>query len=120
MRPRLYLSGPITLGSRTENLSRSVNTARGMMAHGFAVLNPILSICDPDAFTVPHREWIENDLPWVAVADVVFRMPGESIGADEETRFAELKGIPVITSWHELMAWKQTWDAANRSVANGT
>lgn len=121
MKPRLYLSGPISLGSRTENFSRACNTARGLMAHGFAVLNPTLSMCDPDAFSVPHRDWLENDLPWVSVANVVFRLPGDSVGADEETRFAETLGIPVFTRWHDLLAWKQTYDAAQpRGAANGT
>ena len=121
MRPRLYLSGPITKGSRTENFSVACNTHTALLGKGFAVMNPMLSMMHPDAWTIPHATWLESDLPWVAVSDVVFRLPGESAGADEECQFAETKGIPVFTRWHELMAWLQTWQAAQpRSVANGT
>ena len=129
MRPRLYLSQPITLGNRTQNFAAAANYAEWLMRNGFAVLNPGLSALWPQAWNIDHRIWIENDLAWIAVADVVFRLPGESAGADEETRFAELEGIPVISTHHELLAWKQTFDAARpnspnaarpRSVANGT
>ena len=121
MRPRCYLSCPITKGIRTENFARACNTQAALMDKGFAVLNPALSMLHPDAWTIPHAVWIENDLPWVSVCDVVLRLPGESAGADEETRFAESQGIPVFTRWHDLMAWLQTWRAAQpRSVANGT
>ena len=121
MRPRLYLSTPITLGNRTMNFATACNTQTELMRLGFAVLNPALSGQHPDAWNIPHDTWMENDYPWVAVADVVLRLPGESKGADMETRFAESLGIPVIHRYHDLLAWKQTWEAAQpRSVANGT
>ncbi len=50
------------------------------------------------------EDWYEADLPWVAVADAVQRLPGESIGADLEEALAERLGIPVYHSVEDLVA----------------
>ena len=120
MRPRLYLSGPITKGNRTSNFAQAASMQAELMQAGFAVLNPMLSMMHPDAWTIDHRLWMDNDLPWVEVCHVVFRLPGESIGADEECSFADNLGIPVFTKWKDLMQWQSAWQLKQRTVANGT
>lgn len=88
---------------------------------GFAVLNPMLTMLHPDAWNIPHRAWLENDLPWVAVSDVVLRLPGESTGADEETAFAESLGVPVVYLYEELLRWKTAWEKRQPvTTASGT
>lgn len=121
MRPRIYISGPITKENRTQNFATAANMQTALINSGFATMNPMLSMMHPDAWTIAHRAWLENDLPWVAVADVVLRLPGESSGADEETAYAKSLGIPVITNYAALLDWKYKWDAAQpKTVANGT
>jgi hypothetical protein len=73
------------------------------MAAGYAPFNPMLSCFaesnDPHvAAGFPHEVWMELDLSWVSVAQVVVRLPGESAGADEECAFAKSNGIPVFNS----------------------
>lgn len=53
---------------------------------------------------VPHETWLSVDLPWVAAADAVYRLPGESAGADRETAHAERLGVPVFTYLPDLIA----------------
>lgn len=36
------------------------------------------------------------DLPWVAAADVLLRLPGASMGADAEVHEARAFGVPVF------------------------
>jgi hypothetical protein len=47
--------------------------------------------------SVEHSEWLESDFAWVAVSDLVLRLPGDSRGADMETKFARERGIPVLS-----------------------
>lgn len=102
MRPRVYLSGPITKGDREANFQQAADAHKALIAAGFAVLNPMLTMRLPGAFAIGHDTWIANDLPWVAVADAVLRLPGESKGADIECEHAAIYGIPVFYDAAEL------------------
>lgn len=92
---RVYLSGPITKGNGTRNFATAAEAQRLLMMEGAAVLNPMLSMMHPDAKNIPWETWIASDLPWVEVADMVIRLPGESKGADAECQHADKHGIPV-------------------------
>lgn len=103
MRPKIYLSGPITKGDREANFTQACDMQRLLMARGMAVLNPMLSMKMPGAWDIDHVAWIDNDLPWVSAADAVLRLPGESTGADVETAHAMAHGVPVFTSAFDLI-----------------
>ena len=49
-----------------------------------------------------YEDWMRIDLAWLAVADVVLRLPGESSGADQEVAEARRLGIPVVDSIEAL------------------
>lgn len=121
MRPRVYISGPITRGNRTENFRQACNAQAALMGEGFAVMNPMLTMMHPEAWTIEHSLWMENDLPWVAVSHVVYRLPGESVGGDMECAHAMNLGIPVFTKYSDVIDWKNKW-AKNqlKTIANGT
>jgi hypothetical protein len=98
MRKRIYISGPITKGNRSVSFFQAAEAQRRLMENGYAVLNPMLSIMHPDGNNIPYEDWIESDLAYVAVSDFVLRLPGESKGADIETKFAREHGIEVVSS----------------------
>ena len=102
LRPRIYISGPITKGDRDVNFQQAADAHKALMTAGYAVMNPMLTMRLPDAFEIPHGTWIANDLPWVAAADAVLRLPGESKGADIECEHASIQGIPVFYDVAEL------------------
>jgi hypothetical protein len=97
MRKRVYIAGPISLGDRSHNLYQSWVAEKQLMEAGFAPLNPMNTMQLPfawdDSFT--HADWLARCYPWIEVADVVLRLPGESKGADSEVRFAHDMEIPV-------------------------
>jgi hypothetical protein len=109
-RPKVYLSGPCTLGDRDGNYYQSVALHRLLIRHGMAVFNPILTIRMPGAWEIPHETWMENDLPWVECADAVLRLPGESVGADAECRHAMECEIPVFNDYEDLLHYFQVSD----------
>lgn len=93
---RIYLSGPITKGNRTHNFYQACQAHKLLMAAGYSVLNPMLTMLHPDEPNIPHGQWLASDLPWVEVSDCVIRLPGESVGADMETAHARDMGVPVF------------------------
>jgi len=99
----IYLSGPITLGDREANFRQAADAQKRLMAAGFAVINPMLSMRLPGAWAIPHEAWIANDLPIIERCDAVLRLPGISVGADIETAFALENNIPVFDSIEELL-----------------
>lgn len=120
-RLRVYVAGPISRGDLAENVNRAGYAFRRLAGAGLAPLCPHWSVYSGGAVTdaygnvtaratangngMTHGEWLAVDLAWVAVADAVLRLPGESAGADEEVRFAIMAGIPVFTSVEHVVKW---------------
>ena len=102
MRPRVYISGPMTGDGTPEamaqNVAEGVRVAKLLIRAGFSVFCPHLSGLMPGHEEIPHEVWIDNDLAWVLVADAVLRLPGESKGADAEVDFAVDCDVRVFTS----------------------
>ena len=105
-RPRIYIACPIskprTEEGRERNFAQAAAAHLDLMANGFAALNPALTMKLPWAWDRPHSEWLDCCFPWVAVADAVLRLPGESDGADQEEAFANARDIPVFHSLQAL------------------
>jgi hypothetical protein len=128
MRKRVYIAGPITKGDLCHNVDQATAAFVALAKAGFAPLCPHWSVYSKPAFRfhgnvfckatadgndkMSHADWIGADLPWVAVADAVLRLPGESTGADMETAHAREHGIPVFTSVAELVAHFEAKTAA--------
>ena len=120
MRRRVYIAGPMTKGDRLENIRQADRAMAELMAAGYSPFNPVLSFwagnvtCDntygdiiattgheeewSEFYHFSHADWLSVDKAWVAVADAVLRLPGESVGADEEVAFATQLRIPVFHS----------------------
>ena len=103
MRPRVYISGPLTSsGNVRENLDRAMAAARMLIGAGFAPFVPHLTYHIDPAEAIPHDVWMEIELPWVSVADAILRLPGESVGAALEVDRAQKAGIPVFATIADL------------------
>ena len=96
---RIYISHPITLGDGCDNFYDCCKVQQLLMEAGYAVLNPGLSMMHPNGKNIPWQRWIDSDLKWVEVADMVVRLPGESKGADVECEHARKCGIPVYSPY---------------------
>ena len=103
-RTRVYCSGPLTTGNQFENVIRAVQSADVLRDRGYAVVLPHVTILWHLISPRPYEDWLENDLEWVRASDCVYRMPGESAGADRESLFAQEHGIPVYYSLDTLFA----------------
>lgn len=63
----------------------------------------VYALARVDGSGMSHDEWLAVDLAWVAAADAVLRLPGESVGADREVAEAERLGIPVFHSIDDMI-----------------
>lgn len=94
----VYLSGPISRGDKVRNFAEPCAVQVRLMKQGFSVHNPMLTMMLPGNEDIAHKDWIALDLPMVERCDAVYRLPGESRGADQEVSHAKSCGIPVVYS----------------------
>ena len=123
MRKRVYIAGPISKGDLAANIRQGTEAFRDLAKAGYApwcpqwscfshAPSPMDSLHGRAAVSVigtaqggidlAHGDWLAVDLAWVAVADAVLRLPGESTGADAEVAEAKRLGVPVFHSIEEL------------------
>lgn len=92
-RLRVYVAGPIS-SDVFEGIHRGISWGRRMFIDGLAPYVPHFDAL----WYLPEGQWnayLELDLEYVSVSDVVFRLKGESRGADKECAIAKELGIPV-------------------------
>lgn len=98
---RVYVAGPLTKGDRTENVRRGLEAGVRMMNDGLIPFVPHLNdqffLVDSKTTQWTTQEWLEKfDLPWLDMCDALYRLEGESEGADLEVRYAEEHDIPIF------------------------
>lgn len=124
-RKRVYIAGPISSGDLLDNINLATEAHRQLMKAGFAphcphwsvyskraiwgrliegkvVRDAVMCQATADGNGASHAEWLAIDLPWVAAADALLRLSGESRGADIEVAEAHRMGIPVCYSVDEV------------------
>jgi len=112
MRYRVYIAGPVTLGDHYNNLGQAVRLQCELMRLGYSTLNPMLTMGIPEKFS--WSVWMDCCLPWVEAADILYRLPGKSRGADVEVEHAKKHGVTVVFSVTELQTAVATHEAAAR------
>jgi len=93
---KVYLAAPYSHGDREANLRRSIDIAEELMVAGFVVFNPLLDRYHQAVHRHEHSFWMEQGKAWIDCCDMVMRIPGQSLGADEEEDYAEKLNIPVL------------------------
>ncbi len=106
----VYLASPYTLGDVGKNVGVHLNIANSLISMGFCVIAPLLSHFLHILYPRPWETWLKLDFELLSRSDVVYRVEGESAGADIEVREAEKLGIPVVYSLDELGVWAYKQD----------
>ena len=99
----VYVSGPYSGPNVPLNVQKAIETGAMLRDFGFAPLVPHLTMLEDMHRPRSWEHWIATDLAWVRKADAVFRMAGESKGADIECEEAALHGVPVFRDVASLM-----------------
>ena len=103
-RLRVYVAGPITKGGVNKNVRNGIEWGAQMLRDGLAPYIPHLNtFMFGNSASGQLNGLLEWDIEWVAVSDAVFRLPGESKGADIEVEKAREAGIPVFYNYPLLL-----------------
>jgi hypothetical protein len=134
MRRLIYLAGPITKGNLANNINQATEAFVALVNAGFAPICPHWSafstrarydadrdmtyaIASAHGCGLSHTEWLAVDFALVTAAAAVLRLPGESLGAEMETKLARAQSKPVFDSIEEVVAWGRQQDARNAAEA---
>lgn len=106
MKKVTYISGPYSAGPLVENVRAACLIASELADTG--LIAPIVPHANHlwDMLTPrPYEWWINLDMAIIPVCHAVFRLPGESPGADRETALALHLDIPVFHDKGSLLEW---------------
>ena len=99
---RIYVACPLTKGDISVNVRNGILSADEIAGFGHTVFVPALThfwhmMC-------PHNYefWMKQDFEWIKVCDALYRVPGESAGADREVEFAKSLGKKIFYDTKEL------------------
>lgn len=105
-RRRVFVSGPVGgQDGRLDRIQAAIAVADDLQAAGFFPFVPHLFHFWDEQRPHDYEFWMAHCFAWLDVCDAVYRMPGESPGADREVMRALEAGIPVFTARHELIRW---------------
>ena len=98
MKPLVYIAGPLTHGDRTDNLRAALKAADLVVDAGGVPFVPHL--LDTWNLLTPrsYEDWMAIDFEFVRRADILWRIPGLSPGADREFVFACDNGVRAVAS----------------------
>lgn len=101
----IYVAGPYTKGDVAVNVKNAIVAGNNLRSLGFTPFIPHLTHF---WHLIQEHEidyWYRYDMEWLEKCDALFRLPGESNGADaEEARALEL-GLPVFHSFPDVLHW---------------
>ena len=99
---RVFISAPYTKGDPVDNTRGVILIAELLCKMGHVPFVPHLTLFWH--FLEPHEPqfWYDYDNEWLKVCDAVLRLPGDSVGADNEVKLAQSLGIPVYYSVGDL------------------
>lgn len=99
---RVYIAGPYSIGDVGINVKKAMDVCNELINMGYAPFCPHLyhyaHIHNPQEY----HTWLDIDIEFLKVCDVVLRIPGQSPGADHEVDIATDLNIPVYYSINEL------------------
>ena len=99
----VYIAGPYSHPDPVENTHRAIKVAEDLIARGFLPIIPHQSMLWQLVSPHPIRFWYDYDLDILERCDILYRIPGESKGADAEVKYAKDKGIPVCETIEQLL-----------------
>jgi hypothetical protein len=104
----VYLAGPYTKPDPVLNTRNAILFGAMLRdTYGVRVFVPHFTHFEHFLVPQPYEHWLKVDLDWLPLCDVLYRMSGESSGADAEVEAARAMGKPVVFDIHQFDAWRE-------------
>jgi Domain of unknown function (DUF4406) len=109
-KPHIYIAGPYTSPYPIYNIRAALEAADRLIdtGCGHPVVPHLTGFWD-FAYPKPYERWLELDLESMRTCDAVWRIPGDSSGADGEVDHARQLGLPVLTAFEEVEEFCARW-----------
>ncbi len=98
----IYMAGPYTHPDQAANIRRVIKEADRVLDKGHTPYIPHLTHFWDLMNPKPYEFWLSYDCQMLKRCDALYRMSGESKGADIEMVFAINNNIPVFHSLDEI------------------
>lgn len=118
MKPLIYIAGPYTYPDPISNVRRAIEAAEEIEGFGGEVFIPHLSMLWDLVSPASYERWCERDNAVLARCDALYRMDGESLGADEEVSFSLSHDIPVLRNVTEATLFINNWAEDREGLAS--
>lgn len=99
----VFISGPYTNGGQLANTTNAINLANELRELGYVPIIPHLFHFWDAIHAHDWQYWMDICYEYLALADVLYRLPGESVGADLEVKRARELKKPIVQSIGELV-----------------
>ena len=106
-RPWVYIAGPYSQGDPVQNTRRAILVANMIVDYGVVPIVPHLTMTWDLSFPRPPLFWYEYTLDLLRRCDAIYRIKGESVGADKEWAWAEKNNLTLLRTPEELVNWAQ-------------
>jgi hypothetical protein len=104
----VYVAGPYSKPDTTANFETFMSVCWRLVEKGYVPVSgmlwhPITNVYETKALDrMGYAHWLTMALSLLKQCDVLYRIPGESNGADVEVALARKLGIPVFTDLDDL------------------
>jgi hypothetical protein len=102
---RVYVAGPYSKGDVAINVKAAITAGNAIAEAGGVPFIPHLTHFWHMAHYQDHEFWMRQDAAWLELCDALYRLPGESEGADREVEQANQQGILVFKQLAECLRW---------------
>ena len=86
---KVFVASPYTKGDTAVNVKAQIDAGNELIKLGFAPFLPLLSHFQHMIHPQDYDTWCKLDIEWLKQCDCLFRLPGESAGADNEVEVME-------------------------------
>jgi len=99
---KVYIAGAYSKGDVAQNVRQAISAANELAELGLVPFIPHLAHFWHLLWPHKINFWYTYDLEWLRACDILLRLPGESVGADEEVTLARQLGMTVYSSVTEI------------------
>ena len=99
---RIYIAGPYTKGDVAINVRSAILAGNRVLEKGHIPYIPHLTHFWHLLYPRPWSDWLMIDKEFLKLCDCVWRLPGDSNGADEEVALAINLNIPIFYSFEDI------------------
>lgn len=104
MLTRIYVAGPYTSAPQG-NTKRAIQVGNLFARMGLLPFIPHLTHFWEEECPRPYEYWLAYDLEWLYHCDSLFRLTGDSSGADKEEKKAHEQSIPIFYDYENLVTY---------------